>query len=289
MIRFESANGKPALVAETRGYGIYLDNDSISELATGRALRRQRFVDALLAKGTLLFSWANAVEVSSARDVRTFLDSIGPCWVPLELNPWTVANRETAGLTEQTVVSTSFMQAYFEDRAHDLSKSSSVLDLSSDSFFRLGAIVEWVHERRAKIRADATRIDNALRERLAILRAEYERNPASLDQALPPGQFTAHAPATFVLIHMQRLLIHEAKQYHFKRHDGLDLCHAVLAAAYGSLVALDRHWKRRVLALPDAAKLARTYYRAEIDDLVAMLETLPIASADGPRWLQPES
>ena len=57
-------------------------------------------------------------------------------------------------------------------------------------------------------------------------------------------------------------------------HDGLDLCHAVLGAAYGSLITLDRHWKRRVLALPNAAKLARTYYRAEIDDLVALLETL---------------
>ncbi len=274
MIRFESESGNPAVIAETRGYGIYLDNDSISELATGRASRRERFVDALLAKGTLLFSWANAIEVSSARDVRTFLDSIGPCWVPLELNPWKVAEREAAGLTEQAVVSSSFMQAYFEDRAHDLSQASSVLDLSSEPFFRLGALVEWVHERRDKIRADATRIDDALRERLATLRAEYERNPASLDQVLPPDQFTAQAPATFVLVQLQRLLIQEAKQYHFKRHDGLDLCHAVLGAAYGSLITLDRHWKRRVLALPDAAKLARTYYRAEIDDLVAMLETL---------------
>jgi len=263
------------VIAETRGYGIYLDNDSISELATGRVSRRERFVDALLAKGTLLFSWANAIEVSSARDTRTFLDSIGPCWVPLELNPWKVAKREAAGLREQAVVSTSFMQAYFEDRAHDLSQRSPVLDLSSESFFRLGAVVKWVHERRDKIRADATRIDDALRERLATLRAEYERDPASLDQALPPDPFTEQAPTTFVLVQLQRLLIQEAKQYHFKKHDGLDLCHAVLAAAYGSLVALDRHWKRRVLALPDAAKLARTYYRAEMDDLVAMLETLP--------------
>jgi hypothetical protein len=275
VIRFESESGNPAVIAETRGYGIYLDNDSISELATRRASRRARFVDALLEKGTLLFSWANAIEVSSATDVRTFLDSIGPCWVPLELNPWKVAKREAAGLTEQAVVSTSFMQAYFAERAYDLSHGNSVLDLSSESFFRLGALVEWVHERRDKIRADATRIDNALRERLATLRAEYERDPALLDQALPPGQFTEQAPATFVLVHLQRQLIQDAKQYHFKRHDGLDLCHAVLAAAYGSLVALDRHWKRRVLALPDAAKLARTYYRAEIDELVAMLETLP--------------
>jgi hypothetical protein len=275
VIELTSEDGNPVVIAATKGYGIYLDNDSVSELATGSATRRQRFVDALHAKGTLLFSWANAIEVSSSSAVRSFLDSIGPHWVPIELSPWTVMKREAAGLAGQAVVSESFMEAYFQDRSHDLSHSSQVLDLSRETFFRLGALVEWVQERHDDIRADAARIDDALRKRLAAFRADYERDPQSLDQALPPGQFNEHAPATFVLSHLQRLLIQEAKQYHFKAHDGLDLCHAALAAAYGSLIALDRQWKRRVLTLPTLEKLARIYYRAEIDDLVATLDALP--------------
>jgi len=275
VIRFTSENASPVVVAETKGYRIYLDNDSLSELASGSPARGQRFTDALHAKATLLFSRANAIDVSSATAVRAFLDSVGPAWVPLELNPWEVAKREAAGLAGQAVVSTSFMQGYFQDRAHDLSQTCRVLDLSSEGFFQLGAAVDWVHQQRDKIRAKAAQIDDALRGRLAALRADYERDPTSLDQALPPCQFNEQCPATFVLRHLQRVLIHEAKAYHFKSGDGLDLCHAALAAAYGSLITLDKHWKRRVLALPSSEKLARTYYRAEIDELIAMMEALP--------------
>ena len=274
MIRFSSENGNPVIIAETKGYGIYLDNDSLSELANGSASRRQRFLDALHAKATLLFSWANAIEVSSATAVRDFLNSIGPDWVPLELNLLEVAKREAAGLAWQAVVSPSFMQGYYEERAHDLSQGRRVLDLSPEAFFSLGAVVDWVHQDRDTIRARAVQIDDALRGRLAALRADYERIEASLDQALPPCQFNEHSPATFVSIYLQRLLIQEARSHHFKSHDGLGLCHATLAAAYGSLITLDKHWKRRVLALPSSEKLARTYYRAEIDELVAMMETL---------------
>jgi hypothetical protein len=116
VIRITTENGNPVVIAETKGYAIYLDNDALSELASGSAARRQRFVDAIHAKATLLFSWANAIEVSSATPVHTLLDNIGPNWVPLALDPWEVAKREAAGLGEQAVVSSSFMQAYFQDR-----------------------------------------------------------------------------------------------------------------------------------------------------------------------------
>jgi len=281
LIRFTSENGTPVVVAETEGAGIYLDNDSLIALAMKEpASLRKRFVEALHTKATLLFSWTNAIEVagpqwaSSTDAVRAFLDSIGPHWIPLALNPWDVARREAAGLAAQAAVSESFMENYFKDRTYDLSQGNRVLDLSAEAFFRLGAVVDWVQERREKIRADAVRIDDELRTTLAALRADYERDAASLDRVLLPGHFDERSPATFVLVHLQRLLVHEAKGYQFKKGDGLDLCHAVLAAAYGSLITLDKHWKRRVQALPDSEKLARTYYRAEIAELVATMEGL---------------
>lgn len=278
MIRVTSENGNGVVVAETEGYGIYLDNDSLIDLAKGNAMRQKRFVTALQVKATLLFSWANAIEVAgptySAGAVRDFLDSIGPHWVPLELNPWKVAKREAAGLGNQAVVSTSLMQAYFQERAHDLSQGNRAPDLSAETFFRLGTVVNWVQEHRDKIRADATRIDDELRKTLTAFRSKYEKDPIWLDHALPPCQFDELSPATFVLVHLQRLLIKEAKAYQFKSGDGLDLCHAVLAAAYGSLITLDKQWRRRVQALPESQKLARTFYRPEIDELVATMESL---------------
>ena len=278
MIRITSEAGNPVIIAETKGYGIYLDNDSLIDLATGNASRQKRFVDALQAKATLLFSWANAIELAgpqgaSAQAVRAFLDNIGPHWIPLQLNPWEVMKREEAGLATEAAVSVKFMEVYFQRRAYDMARSSAVLDLTPAAFFRLGAVVDWVHEHRDQIRADSEAIDDELRALLEKRRADYEKNPASLDEFLPPCEFDERFPATFVL-HLQRMLVKEAKGYRFKRHDGLDLCHAAIAAAYGSVITLDKQWKRRVQTLPAHHQLARTYYRPEIDQLVGILEAL---------------
>src|SRR5438128_10104269 len=120
MIQFAITAQGHEVVAETQGYSVYLDNDSLIELAKRREPRRRRFVDALRNRGTLLFSWVNAVEIGgpqghSADAVRAFLDSIGPHWVPLESNAWTVAEREQSSGATKAAVSETFMSAYFED------------------------------------------------------------------------------------------------------------------------------------------------------------------------------
>jgi hypothetical protein len=47
MIQFTEEGGKVEVLAETRGYRVYLDNDSLIELAKGSSTRLQRFVDVL--------------------------------------------------------------------------------------------------------------------------------------------------------------------------------------------------------------------------------------------------
>ncbi|MEE8120742.1 MAG: hypothetical protein V3T55_04395 [Anaerolineales bacterium] len=281
MIRFTTTeDGKQICEAELKDrVGVYLDNDSLIELANGQESRRQRFIGALRRGGTLLFSWTNAAEIAgpqgaSARAVSAFLDSVGPYWVPLELNPWRVVEKEQAGAVERAAVSEHFMTVYVKERIYNLSREGKFIDLSDERFFRLGEVVEWAHNDRDTIRQNARDIDQALRERLEQLRAEYESNPTSLDQMLPPLAFDERRPATFVWIHLQRMLVLEAKAFQFKDNDGLDFCHAVLGAAYGSLATLDKQWKRRVEQLPKPNNVARMYYRPEVDDLVAVLESL---------------
>ncbi len=280
MIRFTTAYGKPECCAEAKGYAIYLDNDSLFDLAKHSDLRRQRFVDALRRGGTLLFSWTNSIEVAglpsaSSAAVRRFLDSIGPHWVPLELSPWESVDKEREGLISQAAVSDSFMRAYFQERAYELSpEGTNVLDLSAEVFFRLGAVVDWVEKNRDNIERDKVRVAQGFRERLEQLRADYENDRAILDRQVPPIPFDERWPAMFVCFHLQRLLVKEWKAFQFEANDALDFCHAVLAAAYGSLITLDRQWKRRVEMLPTPNRLARVYYRPELDQLVALLESL---------------
>lgn len=284
MIRFTTEDGVPTCIAELGDrVGVYLDNDSLIGLAKGDAGLRARFVSATRQRGTLLFSITNAIEVAgpqgaSAAAVRSFLDAIGSCWIPVALNPWQVADREKAGAGPQSAVSESFIKSYFQDRAYELSpEGSKVLDLSADTFFRLSAVVDWAQKDRAGIQQRATEIDNTLRQWIADGRAAYEADSKSLETLLPPIVFDARRPATFARIHLLRILVKEAKAYQFEPHDGLDLSHAVMGAAYGHIATLDKQWKRRVEQIPRPHQLAEIYYRPQVSDLVARLEAIAAA------------
>jgi hypothetical protein len=282
MIRFTSENGRPVCEAlATGGFSVYLDNDSLITLAKTRdTMLRDRFVAAIRAGGTLLFSLTNAIEISgpqedSALAVRALLESIGPHWVPLELNPFKVVRREQREGPEHAPVSREFMEAYFQRRAYDLSPGGSlIVDLSPETFFRLGSVLDWVQEERDTIRADIHVIDEALRTKLRELRVKYEEDPSALDRLLPPLAYDDSRPGTFVFVHLLRLLVVEAKAFQFKKNDALDFCHAVLGAAYGSLATLDKQWKGRIERLPKPSRLARMFYRPELPELVATLESL---------------
>jgi hypothetical protein len=225
-------------------------------------------------RGTLLFSFANAIEVSISRSVQSFLDDLGPEWVPLALSPWEVVQRERAGMGPGAPISERFVTAFFQERAYQLSPNgNSVIDLSPETFFRLSAVVDWIRNDPASAR-NSGQIDQALLDRIKQERAAYEARPASLDESVPPVAFNAGRPATFALFHLLRTLVIEARAYHLRAHDGLDLCHAVLAASYAQVATLDRQWKRRVEGIPRPHQLATVYYRAEVELFVRRFETL---------------
>lgn len=280
MIRMTvDASGKPHCQVDVRErMPVYLDNDCVIELAKGDANRRARFVNAIRRGGTLLFSLANAAEIAGPKGqsraaVRAFLDSIGAYWAPLELNPRKVIAKEQQGEPSRAPISEHFVLSYFQDRAYELSpEGSKVLDLSSDSFFRLSAVVDWAQRPEADVRAERDNLDAAVAETIKLARAEYEADPQSLDKRWPPIPYSPALGTTFVFVHLMRLLVKESKAYAFKAHDGLDLSHAVMAASTAAIATLDKQWKGRVSRLPEADQLAKVYYRPEVEQMVALLE-----------------
>jgi len=284
-MRTTTINGLPHFIAESTGpVAVYLDNDCLIELAKGPPPPRDRFLEALRTGGTLLFSFANAAELAgpqgaSADAVRGFLSAIGARWIPLEMDPRTVMDRERQG-SKDPAVSLSFIEGYFKQRAFEASPDGrTIVDLSADRFFDLGAIINWVARMRARIRSWAQELDDTLRSELQTLRAAYERDPGSLDRILPPMAFDRARPATFVWVHLLRTLIIEAKAYHFKKNDGVDLCHAVVAGAYASIATLDKHWKRRVNSLLKPNQVAPILYRPELDQFVQLFEQVVARAA----------
>jgi len=290
MMRIIFRDGEVYGEAELKGrIAVYLDNDSIIDLSKGPAGRRDRFLAAIERGGTLLFSLTNAVEVAgpqgaSAVAVEAFLDGIGPRWVPLELSPWKTVRKEQDGAGPQSPVSKEFIAGFVPDRMYEMSpEGSKILDLSPETFFKLSAVVRWSRKRRAEWPpeepSESERLDECLRECIAAHRADFERDPASLYRALPVLPFAAAQPANFALNSLLRLLVLESRSHQFKKNDGVDLCHAVLASAYAHIITLDRQWKRRVYALPRPNGLAEVYYRAELDAFLERLEWLVASRA----------
>jgi hypothetical protein len=268
-------NGKLDLFISVRGPAVYLDNFAIKELAKGDASRRRQFLAAINRGAELLFSVANAAELTgfqggSFREVRAFLEEIGPHWFPVELDPRMVVKRELSGKkADESCFSDRFMRDYLGRRAGNKPLQQNI----SAEFFRLGPIMDLLAPQRDSIAKGKADLDDALIRKIKEHRAEYEADPQWLDTAFRSLAAHEAPPATFVYNNLIRTLILETKSYHLKRNDGIDFCQAVIASAFTSFATLDKPWKRRIESLPKPNKMARIYYAQELDRMVTDIDS----------------
>lgn len=277
MIRAGCVDGKPGLESSVRGIAVYLDTFAIKSLAKGDESLRQRFIAALYDGADLLFSIANAVEISgaqgrSSQTVRAFLDDLGPNWYPIEMVPKVVIEREAAGLPpSKCCVADELLRAFFVNRTcEDLPGSGRVIDLS-EGFFRLGAFVDWLAPQRDEHLRQSRELDSLLKDNVPLLRAKHKQNSGWLDRAIPQVQFDAARPATFTFVGLMRDLICDSG-YQMRKGDGIDFCHAVMATAFSTIATLDKQWKRRVQSLPKPNRIPHIYYEPELGAMIDAVE-----------------
>jgi hypothetical protein len=172
----------------------------------------------------------------SAEIVKTFLDEVGPHWIPVELNVFEVLQREARGANpSESCVAEEFMRAYFRNRtAGYVRDSGKIIDLSTN-FFSLGKVLDWVGPERDSIRKTSEEFDSVLKTEILRKRLEYDRDPSRL---IPPQPFNPARRATFVCANVVRTLILEAKAHPLKKGDALDFSHSVMASAFASLATL---------------------------------------------------
>jgi len=264
------------LEVSVSGLVVYLDTWAIGDLAEHNLSRRMRFIRAVHSGVDLLFSVTNAAELSgpkgrSADAIKEFLDEIGPHWFPAEHSPTEIVKREQAGANSNAVcASEEFMGSFLAHSMRNYPPGSVKVVGMSDKFFRLGAMVDWVGPQRESNRAGSTKWDQVLKEKLGKCAERRKRDVKWLDKKFPRIPFDPARRASFVYHNLLRTLVVEANQ--LKPGDGLDFCHAVVASAYATFAALDKHWKRRVSSLPKPNSLARIYAAPELDSMVTDME-----------------
>jgi hypothetical protein len=269
--------GAPSFEASVGGIAIYLDNFAIKSIAKGEPSLRRRFIGALSDGADLLFSFANAVEVSgplgaSSAAIKEFLDDVGPHWYPVELVLDTVMQREAAGQPPGACCfAEELLRTYFLNRTSEhLPGSGKVIDLS-ERFFRLGSFVDWLAPQRSWFLERGAEFDGSIEKGIGLLRAKLKRSPGWLDRVLPKPQFNPSKAATFAHACLMRDLICE-KGYQVRKGDGIDFHHAVIASAFANFAALDKQWKRRVENLPKPNRIPHVYYQPELGAMIADIE-----------------
>lgn len=204
--------------------------------------------------------------------LKGFLDELGPHWFPVELKVLEVMEREQLGQEPSACcLDGEILRAFFSQRTSDYTPGSGkVIDLSPQ-FFSLGSFVDWLAPSRLHFRDKRAEFDNELKTSIGLLRAKSKRSPGWLNSAFPEVRFHPRFGANFAYRNLLRNLVSD-RGIQVKQGDGIDFCHAVMAAAFSNFATLDKQWKVRVENLPKPNELPRVYYRPEIDAMVRDLE-----------------
>lgn len=204
--------------------------------------------------------------------VRVFLDEIGPRWVPAELSPIDVIDREMASTADQgsPCVSESFTKSFVVHVMRSFAPDSGkVIDLS-DKFFRLGSVLDWMDPQRESIHQSFQDWDNLMRSKVSAIANRAKQNPVWLNERFPRIPFHPVRRGFFVYQNLLRILADEGGL--IQKGDGMDFCHAIMASAYASFATLDKRWKHRVESLPKPNQLARIYGPSELNQMVTDME-----------------
>jgi hypothetical protein len=266
-----SNGGADVETALERQPAIYLDHDSLGEIARNAA-RRRRFLDIWARKGELLFSWANALDISgpqegSAEAIKELLEALGPHWVPIENNPWKVVRKESGEEPSSGTpcISESFLSGYF-------------LRLR-DEVTNLGRVVDLIQADRATIQQHLTEIKAHAHQMVRAFREQYRRDRASLDRVLPAVPFDPARPAGHMLRALERLVTSQLG-FQWTPNDGIDFTHASVAATCADFLLLDRQWKRRVMEVAPPRTYPWVFYRHELDEFLDVFENCVIRRTD---------
>ena len=232
---------------------IYLDHWALRCLSTD-SLRHDRFLGAFRkSKGTLLFSWANVVEVSSntgasADNIQHFLTEVGEQWFPLEINPIKVIEREYTTGNNSPCFAAGFLEAYCQCIHDGPLTLSTIVNLTQDD-----RINRACRENLEKLKREIGQLFEQWRSEQEFNIETFHRDPLA----------DCSRPTEFVFNGLRRLI--QKEKFKIDPNDPLDFLHTTASLAYGNLVLLDKHWADLAQKLKMPSDRVRVYSSKQLD------------------------
>lgn len=249
---------------------IYLDHWALRRLSENPAAG-DRFFAALMNRGTVMFSLMNVVEIARdpvldrAHEIRTFLEQLGPHWVPMTIDPLRIIHAEDSGRTPDDAhpcVSVGFL---IDERFAARLAAGTV---------SLGHVVDLTRGAEGDILRQESEKDTArLLQNLQEWRDGHKSDPNALEQKYPSLRFDPQKPMHGIYNGLARLTITDS----FKLNDNhaRDLFHTVASVRCAEMVTLDAHWAGQVRKLKLPTDFVRVYSEADLDRFLADLEAAP--------------
>lgn len=255
MISVKDDDNNCVVDAAIRPPSIYLDHWALRHFSSDSKLR-QRFLACLRTKGTLLFSWANALEVShntgtSADNIRCFLTDIGEHWFPVEINPIKVIKNEAVPGNSNPCFAASFLEAYYPHIHNGHLSLNTIVDLTQDEEIKFAA-----QESLGKLKSCIGKLFNRWRSE-------------KMD-GMETFAFSPDRPAQYVFNGVRQLI--QKENFKIDTNDPLDFLHAVTPLAYADFVLLDKHWADLAKKLKIPSPRVQVYSFKRVDQFIEDLE-----------------
>jgi hypothetical protein len=256
MISAKTDGNSCVVDASLRPPSIYLDHWALRLFSSDSKLR-QRFLACIRTKGTLLFSWANALEVShntgtSADNIRCFLTDIGEHWFPVEINPIKVIENEAVPGNSNPCFAAGFLDTYYPHIHNRPLSLSTIVDLlTQDEEIKLAA-QENLDELKGKIGEIFNRWRSEKRD------------------CIETFAFSPDRPAQYVFNGVRQLI--QKENFKIDSNDPLDFLHAVTPLAYADFILLDKHWADLAKKLKIPSPRVQVYSFKRVDQFIEDLE-----------------
>jgi len=254
-------NGKKFIVTTTiRPPNIYLDHWAIRDISSNPEFMR-RFLSFFNTKGTLLFSLANALDISqtqgdSLERIRIFLERIGLNWFPIEFNPSKVIDAEQQYRPGEPApfFAASFLKMYYP-RIHGQELTlKSIVDLVQEGG-SFNPIVKKTFDDLVKLFSssrDLWNSDSGVRKR-----------------AYSTTTFNPDQPTRFIYDGLMRLTFTE--NFNLNRNQIMDFFHATVSLSYANIVLLDKLWENLAYKIK-SPRMIKVYSQPKLAEFFKDLE-----------------
>ncbi len=209
-------------------------------------------------KGTLLFSWANVLEVAansgaSLKAIQSFLSETEEHWFPIEWNAFKVIEREKTFMPgdNSPCFASSFLETFYPHISDGPLSLRTVCDLTQDS------------EINSACRQHLENVKKETRKTLTYWRSENLRNNGT-------PHFDPNCPTMYVVEKFKRLI--QKETFNIDENDAIDFLHATVPIVYADFVLLDKHWADLAGKLKLPSDCVKVYSPKDVEKFLEDLE-----------------